>query len=453
MSNYLKKCLTIMLILAFILSMTVGCGQKAEQQPDQSEKTTSEVKTEEAAKEEAMKPEDLKGSVSMWGWDETAAKALIVEFNKKYPNVQVDYVPVAGGDFLKKIQTSFAAGMDLPDIGWQERNQRGALYELDIWEDLTKAPYNFDKSVVFDFSIPQVTNSKGITVGVPWDISVGALAYKRDLAKQYFGTDDRKELEKLFSDWDAFIAKGKEVKEKSGGKVFMFPGTKDVMYILDGQISLPVVNGNKLDMANTWAKTLDLIVKMRDAGLTDKLDQWSSGWNASLAGKNHIFYPCAIWFPHYVIESNDKNGKGNWGLMVPPGGGFTWGGTAMGITKNSKTKEQAWAFIDWCMLSEEGIKANKEKVGFYSYLKKAYDDPSYASFKTDWFGAQDIGEVYFKELASKMEQVRPASKYDSICDETSILISKALNADLKFDAATATAKFAEELKNKAQELE
>lgn len=450
MRNYVfKKSGVLLLILALITVMMAGCGQKTGLPASQTEQAASTTQKTE----EPKSAEGLKGSVTMWGWDEAAAKATITEFNKKFTDIKIDFMAVAGTDYLKKFQTSYAAGMDLPDIGWQERGARGALYELDLWEDLTKAPYNFDKSTIFDFAVPQVTNPNGAIVGIPWDVSVGALAYKKDLVKQYFGTDDPAELQKLLPTWDAFIEKGKEVREKSSGKIFMLAGISDAMVMLDGQIPQSVIVGNKANLKDTWGKTLELCVKMRDAGIIDKLDQWSTGWNASIGQAKHIFLPSAIWGPHYVIGPNDKSGNANWGLMIPPQGGYTWGGTAMGITKASKSKEQAWAYVNWLTLTEDGARAEKDKIGFFSHLKKAYEDPGYASFKFSQFGDQDLGIIFFKDLAAKMTEVRPASQYDSAVGEISTLIAKALQQDSRLDAAQALEKFGKELKNKASELE
>ena len=36
------------------------------------------------------------------------------------------------------------------------------------------------------------------------DISTAGMAYKKDVAEKYLGTSDRKELEAMLSDWEAF---------------------------------------------------------------------------------------------------------------------------------------------------------------------------------------------------------------------------------------------------------
>ena len=64
-------------------------------------------------------------------------------------------------------------------------------------------------------------------IAIPDDISVAGIAYIKSLAKEYFGTDNPEEMEAIFTNWDAFIEKGKEVLQKSGGKVKMFPSLGD----------------------------------------------------------------------------------------------------------------------------------------------------------------------------------------------------------------------------------
>lgn len=69
-------------------------------------------------------------------------------FNELYPNVKFEYTPMANGDTLQKYQTALASGTELPDIGWAIIDSRAKVYELDMWEDLSAAPYNFDIKLI-----------------------------------------------------------------------------------------------------------------------------------------------------------------------------------------------------------------------------------------------------------------------------------------------------------------
>ena len=67
------------------------------------------------------------------------------------------------------------------------------------------------------------------------DISTAGMAYKKDVAEKYLGTSDRKELEAMLSDWEAFKQVGIDLQKDTNGEVFMFTGLSSVKYIIDGQ--------------------------------------------------------------------------------------------------------------------------------------------------------------------------------------------------------------------------
>lgn len=443
----------LVLIVSFMLVVSVlsGCGQK---QAGQDGATTAAVTTaaaETTAAETTVpekKPADFSGTVSVWGWDENSLKTLAGEFNKAYVNVKIDYLQVGGGDYQTKVQTTAAAGMDLADILWQGMDSRGILYTLDIWEDLTQAPYNFDKSSIMDYAVPLVSNAKGQVVGIPWDFSIGGLCYNKVAAKEFLGTDDPKAIQDMFPTWDAIIEKGKEVAAKKG---FMFANIADVQHLTAGLYPDPVIDGTTADLSS-YKTQIELLAKIRDAGIVDKIDEWTPGWGETFIKNKHVFYPMPMWGPTYILASYDKDASDKYGLITPPGGGFVWGGTAWGISNTSKNKELAWEFTKWSLLSDEGSKINKEKVGYFPHLKKAYDDPEFTKYTNKFFGNQDIGDVFFKQIAP-ITKTRPISKYDQLLQESLNIVMKALQMDSKFTAETAFAKFTEELKAKAPELQ
>ena len=68
--------------------------------------------------------------------------------------------------------------------------------------DLSAEPYNFDESTIFDYFGPLCKDENGAFVCIPMDISTAGMAYKKDVAENYLGTSDRKELEAMLSDWE-----------------------------------------------------------------------------------------------------------------------------------------------------------------------------------------------------------------------------------------------------------
>jgi multiple sugar transport system substrate-binding protein len=388
----------------------------------------------------------------MWGWDKAYAEKTVEGFNKVYPNIKVEFVDVSAGDYLKKLQTSVAAGSDLPDIIWGEAGFRGALFALNILDDLTKEPYSFDKSKLIDQVIPQLQNEKGELVGLEQSVNPGALAYKRNLAKQYFGTDDPDQLAAMFPDWNSFIEKGKEVKQKSGGKVSMLPGMMDAYTVVYPQYPEAFIHGEQID-TSAVKSIFQTLENIRNADITAKLDMWSPTWNASYAKDDVIFYPAANWSPHFVIEPNDKGSTGRWGLMVPPGGGYSYGGTSLGIWKDSKNKEAAWKYLEWTLASEEGVKLSKEAFDYYVPLKSVFgNSAAFAAGPNPYYGGQDLGLFWVDKVLPTMK-TRPYSKYDQDIYNASSINMQTMTKDLKYGTETAVSNWQKELKKNHPEIE
>jgi ABC-type glycerol-3-phosphate transport system substrate-binding protein len=156
---------------------------------------------------------NLKAEITHWVWGDYEMKGA-ADFNQTYPNIKVNYVTIGSADYFKKLQTTAAAGGEMPDVANLEMTPRGALVNLDIWENLDKAPYNANRKELVPWSIPLITNAKGELVSIQIDNCVGGYTYNRALAKQYFGTDDPAKLEKIFTSWDVYLQKGKEVADK-----------------------------------------------------------------------------------------------------------------------------------------------------------------------------------------------------------------------------------------------
>ena len=389
-------------------------------------------------------------TITMWGWNAGDIEVIFDAYKEATgANVVLDYVTVQQEEAFQKLQTTMSAGLELPDIVPSEVGQRGTMLSLDIWEDLSAEPYNFDKSQIFDYEVPLCSNEKGELCALPWDISTAGLAYKRDLAKEYLGTDDPDELAAMFPTWEEFLQKGIEVKEATDGEIFMFASLTNVKQIMDGQNPQPIVTDGKLDMTSI-RETLKWMIEFRDAGIVDNILETSTSYSASYADKQHIFYPCAGWSPTYVIQPNDPNGKGNWGLMVPPMGCFSWGGSAFMIPSEALHKDAAYAFISW-LNTEEGTRAQREVVGYNTSNVAAYEDPEFAALYDDWFGDQNIGDLLFHQAMENI-QVRPVSAYDATITEVWMMITEAINSDAGIGYDAACEMFQNEMYTMAPEL-
>ena len=423
-----KKVISLSLAAVMSFSLAACTGSKTANTEKSAEKTVQS--TPEATKapvSSEKKKEDYKGEIVIWNWqnqDDFTGK-VIPDFNKVYPNIKVKSVPVENREYFNKISTAVAAGSDLPDVVLGELNFRGTIFEMGFLDNLEQAPYNVKKSDIVDAALPLAMNSKGELLGVPDQLNPSGMAFRRPTAKQYLGTEDPKEIEKMFANWDQFIEKMKEVKQKSGGKVFAFRCPRDVFHIVDGYNPTNPIDGNKLKFKEVYLPTFKLMERMLKEGIVDKMEMWKPEWFAAFNNNdNYLFAASAPWFSEYIIKPNDKDGSGKWGLTVPPGGYFNWGGGALSIPKKSKVKELAWQWISYGNLTLEGAKNAFKNDGVLSAYKPVYDDPKFFSKPQPYFGGQDVGTFYMEGLTKF--KAKKLGKYDNYLEANFEMGIKAL---------------------------
>lgn len=443
-----KRLLVYLLGTALCISSLAGCG-KQENNAAEAAQGTSPAQTAQVEEGGAQEGREI----TIWCWDTSENnRNMYAEFTKD-TGIEVNLVAVESKDMTQKLQTTLASGGEMPDIAWLEATYRGKLLSLDIWEDITKEPYLFDTSQIMDYLIPLETSESGIYVG-PECPSVAGLAYKRELAREYLGTDDPKELEAMLSDWDSFIAKGKEVAEKSGGTVYMLSSLGAAGQMLKGQSTEPFIIDNKLNLDASMRPILEKLVEMKQAGMIDVLDFNSAEEGASYARNDDIFYPCANWSLEFTIKSNDKDGAGRWGFMLPPGGPFPWGGTVSGVPKDAAHKEEAVEFLKYFWLTQKGGELNRDYVGNFTSYKPTYEDESFYSRPDDFFAGQDVLKVIAQDVLPNIKGVRLPSRYDQDIDDVYNLALKTINAspDGKVSVDELLASMADELLTKQPDL-
>ncbi|MFC4102530.1 ABC transporter substrate-binding protein [Paenibacillus xanthanilyticus] len=389
---------------------------------------------------------ELSGEFVLWTWEPEHPTALAA-FQEQYPGIKIKRVQVEAADVPQKLQTTIASGGELPDAIRIERGQKAKIFNMDILENLEAEPYKADRNLLFEYDAPVFAVDDHL-VAIPDDMSVAGLAYVKTLAKEYLGTDNPEELEALLTDWDVFIGKGKEVLEKSGGKVMMFPSLGGVYDILKGQRDASYFDGNKLNVPQLQ-QIVTRLVQFRDAGIVDKLDQWTPAWNASFGGDKYMFTPSPVWMPQYVISPNDKK-PDRWALMVAPEGGYIRGGSSHGIPKGAKNAQLAWKWIEFTSMTQKGAEAQK-KDGVFTHFKAAYQDPAFSNWTWANFGSQDIGEKFFNDISAVTTDVAE-NVNDQVLDEAMNIVLQTLAKDKKFGAEQAMERIQKELKAKAPDI-
>lgn len=438
---------SIVLVCTLLVAAFTGCASTS----SPSSPSSGADSSTQAAPPADTQTGDAPSTVTIWSW-ESGHKPLFEAFMADYPQFVLDVVPVEQVDMVQKVQTTLASGGQMPDLTLLDGRRRGKFLEMEIWEDISQEPYNFDTENLVDFLLAKETTPAGSYVG-PEFPGLGAMCFKRELALEYFGTDDMEELEALLPDWETFIEKGKEVQEKSGGKVFMMSSLYSYKMIHKGQTTEPFFIDNKLNLRTALQPALETMIQMKNNGIIDIIEPNSPEEGASYAQDNHIFYLLPNWDINATVKPNDRDGEGRWGFMRPPNGFYTGDGACFAVPKTALNKVGAVEYIKYICSSVKGAELLRDISGSFSPYRPVYDEDGFYSNPEPWFDGVDCIRLYAERALPSIHETRLPTRYDADFEEAYNLVIKSITAsDGSVTAEELIQKMEEELMSKNPDL-
>lgn len=317
---------------------------------------------------------EISADLTFWGWYNIVPKAVLDDFNKIYPNINVKFVDFSTADTHTKLTTALVGGAGAPDISMIQDRDAPRFWDLPLY-DLTDCvePY---LTTFPDFKQAKVERPNGQVQAVPWEADAGIVVYRKDLFQKY-GVDPAS-----IETWDDYVEAGKTIVAASGGSTKMVMSlpqandngmaghiTSDFNMMLnqqggayfsdDGEVT---VNGGE------GVRALELVKRFRDDGIT--LDNVASGQAEVEAFQTDkvatILQQASVSFG---LKSNLEAMAGKWGVIklpaFEPGGnrGAIRGGTSLAITTQSKNPEAAWKFLEFWLLRTDSRWVNYETGG------------------------------------------------------------------------------------------
>jgi hypothetical protein len=306
-----------------------------------------------------------------------------IAFEKTHPDVDVVYtmIPMTNGEYQTKLMATLGTDA-VPDVVALEAAFVKSYVESDFLADLG----GLMKYAVEDKTYPFVTDvgtSDGITKAYAYQATPGALFYRRSLAKEYFGTDDPVEMQKILGDMDKYVAAAEVVKTKSNGDTYMVASNGDFMNLFYANRAQPWVVDGKLTVDPMVDKMVETVKTFRDNGYEAKATQWQEGWFAGMndtlkdadgKAKKIFSYFLPTWGLPYVLSPNatsaDKSSTtvGDWAVITGPLP-YQWGGTWLGVMKDTKQMDLATEFVRFCTLDQENLTNWATGVYTNEYLK------------------------------------------------------------------------------------
>lgn len=313
---------------------------------------------------------------------DSVAKNAIPEFNKLYPDIEVELQVLGFADHHNALLTALATGSGAPDVAAIEIGYVGRFAVEGGLTDLSKAPYSAGqyKDLFVPYAWGQATTHDGRLVAMPTDIGPGSMFYRRDVIQAAGASIDAVQT------WNDLIALGRKVTRDTNGDgkpdVFLIASANtvaDAMYrgdIPEGEgvyfnaQGRPVVDGPR------FVKAFEAAQQVRKGGLDARIGAWSNEWYEAFKRGTVAIELSGAWLGGHLQNWMAPDTAGKWGARNLPDGMYvSWGGSFYAIPEQSKNKDAAWKFVQFMTTRKDiQILAFKTTNAFPALLA-AMDDP------------------------------------------------------------------------------
>lgn len=353
---YIKKVLAAALAFVFLLSIS-ACGD-TEQEP-----VTDSVTNTPAP---SIQPEEEK--LVIYTVSEDLEK--LAERYTSQTGVQTQVILLSPEEYI-----SGSIDLSDADVIAANNNMLPYFYEDGLFEDLSYYGTADKTDALIDLATG--TDGQGVLRALGFNLPVGVIVYRRDLAKEIFGTDDPVQTAMLFSDFLTITETAKKVREKG---CYVFADTNDLgkfadeAWIIDGKLNL---SKRRLDYLSAAA------------------EMYQERLIPSAADSDKIFaYPAPAWAIPDILE---KTAGKSLGLCSSPGVYIQ--GTWLGVSSFSQNKKAAWEFVEFVTLDERTAQWWMETSGQAVSLKSMLE--ALHEYEHPDFGGQKIYSFLMSEAESK----------------------------------------------------
>ncbi len=292
--------------------------------------------------------------------------------------------------------------------------------EADVAMPLKDLGIDPESDLVDQYSFTKVTASdaNGVQRGSTWQCCPGLLVYRRDIAKEVFGTDDPQKVGEKVKDWDTIKATAGELKAKG---YYTFSSYADTFRLYGNSIAQSWVSPGET-VIKVDQKIMDRVkdsMEWLDAGYLDKnvKGQWNDDWNKAMGSSSKVFaFLFPAWGIDFTLNPNWDGGDGMWAVTNPPQE-YNWGGSYIHACTGTDNPQHVKDIILALTADKNNLlKISKEYSDFtntQSGMQEAavHDD----EFSSDFLGGQNAF-TYFAPVAENI-QIAPLSAYDQGCVE------------------------------------
>lgn len=308
------------------------------------------------------------------GYSEDDVRAMISEFTKAHPDIQINPTFVAYEALHDKIVTAIASGGQGYDViaiddPWVAEFAAGG-FARDITDKITPEM----KKGIFPPALKSFAY-KGRQYGLPWNSDTKFFFYnKQMLAKAGISAPPKT--------WDELYADARKIKEKG---IVQYPivwsWSQAEALICDYTVLVNGFGGDLFDDNNEPAfnrggglKALQFMVKTLKEGLSNPASIESLEEDVRRIYSTGQAAFALNWTYMYALANDPKESKvaGSTGVALMPDSISIYGALGLGIAKNTRHPNEAWEFVKF--LTSPTIQKEYARLSLPIWSSQ-YDDP------------------------------------------------------------------------------
>ncbi len=421
MKTNLFKILAGLIILSFVLA---ACGAPATEVPTTAPteppavETAAPVTAPTAMTTEPPPtaaptpiPAEFKkpaGKITLWGWsyDAMQSTGLVDDFQKEYPDIQLDFVKYSSSDTYQNLQLAVSAGTGAPDVVQLENSHLAQFVDLNGLLDITDRVQTYIPLMNAYKWVDAVKDGK--YYAMPWDSGPVVLYYRRDVFKAAGLSDNPADVSAMVATWDKYLETCTTIKDKTGKNCFALSRANNDgrlyeialwqqglgYYDKDGNITV--------DSAENVA-TLEKLGKFWTPMVVSEEQAWTDPWYAELNSPDQPVASIveASWMGIFLKTWIAGGTAGQWGVTEMPAfadgqvRAANDGGSTLAISSQSQNPDAAWAFIEYMLGRENSQLRMFAYTDFLPSLESTYNDALFYEPDT-FFASENTRQIYLK---------------------------------------------------------
>jgi lactose/L-arabinose transport system substrate-binding protein len=389
------------------------------------------------------------GKITVWGWkaamDVIRNSGVLADFQKEYPDIEVEIVEYAPADVYQKLPLALSAGTGAPDVSLVENSHLAQLVDLGGLADLTErvTPY-LDKMNQYKW---YDAAKDGKYYAMPWDSGPVVLYYRRDVFEKAGLPTDPDEVSKTIATWDDYLTACKAIKEKANADCFSLNKANNYgrlyeMMLWQQGLGYTNEQGQVTVDSPENVATLEKLGEFWSANVVSDQLEWTDGWYAERASMDKPIATIveASWMGVFLKTWIAGGTAGKWGVAQMPAmaSGQTRaandGGSTFVIPEQSQNQDAAWAFVEFALGREQSQLKMFAYSDFIPSLETTYDDALFIE-PDSFFG----GQVARRTYAEVVKEVPRAFIYGPYYSQMNGFVSTAIQKYATGDVAAADA--------------